>query len=161
MLRITLLLSIALLASSPAAAETTELDPMVLVDMDGNPHEIDKVLDSGRRVVLVFWQTWCGPCKREAPGLALAAHEHAKGLEFIGVIAGADRDVDDEKVRAYVEKYKLPYTQIRDRDLSLVKTYEVVGTPTIIVLGDEREVLFRSNHPPEDWNEFDLGAKNE
>lgn len=141
-----------------AHAGDVPADAFHVVDMDDVDHDVDAVLAGGRNVVLVFWQTWCGPCKREAPHLAEAAREHVDGLEFLGVVAGTDKDVDDTKVRRYVEKYDLPYAQIRDRDLSLTKQYEVVGTPTIIILGQDRKVLYRGNRPPEDWSAYDHHA---
>ena len=151
-----ILMALCALILIPASGAADDAAPeWVLTDMGGESHDVDELLAQGRNVTLVFWQTWCGPCKREAPGLAVAAAEHESGLAFFGVISGSDRDVDDKKVRSYVEKYKLPYPQIRDRDISLTKQYEVVGTPTIIVLGPGREVIYRGNHPPESWKELE------
>jgi thiol-disulfide isomerase/thioredoxin len=148
-----ILMALCVLILPPASAAAD--DAWILTDMAGETHDVDELLAQGRNVTLVFWQTWCGPCKREAPGLAVAATEHAEGLAFFGVVSGSDRDIDDKKVRGYVQKYELPYPQIRDRDISLTKQYEVVATPTIIVLGPGREVLFRGNHPPESWKELE------
>ena len=148
-----LVVGLLLTTSTAPAVEPTSV--LQVVDMEGHDLDLDATIAAGRNVVLVFWQTWCGPCRREAPRLAEAATSHAEGLQFVGVVAGAEDDVDDEKVRAYVEKYHLPYPQVRDLDLSLTRLYEVVGTPTIIILGPGREVLYRGNHPPEDWAVFD------
>lgn len=142
--------SVVLIVTTPTTAEET----WTLTDMQGVEHDVDAVLDTGQRVVLVFWQTWCGPCKREAPELAKASLEFSDQLKFFGVVAGSDKDVNDDKVRAYVAKYKLPYAQIRDRDLTLVKQYEVKATPTILVLGEGRELLYRSHHLPKAWTTF-------
>lgn len=142
-------LSSSLVATAGRAQVTP--DPMRLTDMDGAELDIDALLAEGRNVVFVFWQTWCAPCKREAPHLAEAARAYTESLRFVGVVSGADRDVDETKVRKYVEKYALPYPQVRDRDLALVHRYEVKGTPTILILGPGREILYRGSTPPEDW----------
>jgi thiol-disulfide isomerase/thioredoxin len=144
-----------LVLPASARAEDPVAEIWTLTDMKGVAHDVDATIAGGKNVVLVFWQTWCGPCKREAPKLAIAAAEHAEGLAFFGVISGGDRDVDDEKVRRYVEKYELPYPQIRDRDIALTRRYEVIGTPTILVLGPGREILFRGSHPPESWKSLE------
>ena len=146
-----LVATLLLVVNAPAHADESVTDSWTLTDMKGVAHDVDATIAGGKNVVLVFWQTWCGPCKREAPKLAIAATDHSKGLAFFGVISGSDRDVDDKKVLAYVQKYKLPYPQIRDRDIVLTRHYEVIGTPTIIVLGPGREVLYRGSHPPDDW----------
>ena len=51
-------------------------------------------------------------------------------------------------------------SQVRDRDLSLTKGLGVRGTPTIIVLGKDRQVLYDAHRAPEDWAELE-GASRE
>jgi thiol-disulfide isomerase/thioredoxin len=149
-----LIVCLTLALSATMSRAETPPDPMTLTDMDGAELDIDGLLAEGLNVVLVFWQTWCGPCKREAPHLAEAARAHTESLRFVGVVSGSDRDVDETKVRKYVEKYALPYPQVRDRDLALVSRYEVKGTPTILILGPGREILYRGSTPPEKWATF-------
>lgn len=134
-----------------SAARAAEPSALVLVDMDGTQHHVDALLDSGQNVALVFWQTWCTSCKREAPNLAQAIREHADAIRFFGVVSGPDAAVDDEKVRRVAREWKHPHPQIRDRDLSLTRRFNVRGTPVIIVLGRDGEVLYRGYRPPKSW----------
>jgi thiol-disulfide isomerase/thioredoxin len=127
---------------------------LVLEDMDGTAHDVDAILAEGRNVTLVFWQTWCSSCKREAPHLVEAIETHRDAIAFFGVIAGPDRSVDEKKVRTTADTWGFEHPQVRDRDLALSHTYEAYGTPVIIVIGPEHEVLFRGHRLPKDWTPY-------
>ncbi len=129
-------------------------EPLVLQDMEGRTHDADALVAAGKPVVLVFWQTWCSSCRREAPELARAVEEYGDDLQFFGVISGPDRAVDDAKVRRVAKEWGHPQPQVRDRDLSLTQRFKVSGTPVIIVLGRQLRVLYRGYRLPKDWTVY-------
>jgi len=61
-----------------------------LADIKGN---IQNLSDQKGKVVLVdFWASWCGPCRKANPGLAVLYSKYKdKGFEIFGV------SIDDEK----------------------------------------------------------------
>ena len=134
-----------------SASETTLYD---VRDMKGQQHSFASILDDGITIALVFWQTWCGPCKKEAPHIQEASQKYAGKIQFFGVISGPDDVVDEEKIRNFVREQGLTYPQIRDRELVLTSDYEVKGTPTIIVLGASGAILYQGHRPPKRWEEY-------
>jgi thiol-disulfide isomerase/thioredoxin len=103
----------------------------------------------GRIVVLNFWATWCGPCKKEMPDLAAIQNSYAAyGVQVIG--ASADTLNELKAVRQFIKDTAvnfpvwlgatteqmaqfglgpgLPGTAIIDRDGKIVATHRSVVT---------------------------------
>ena len=139
------------MASFAAGAEPP---PLLLRDMQGVEHDVDAVLDRGRTVTLLFWQTWCTSCKREAPHVVEAAAANQDAIAFFGVVAGPDGAVNEAKLRATVSAWGFRFPQIRDPDLDLVRRYHAFGTPVVVILGPERRVLYRGYRLPADWSRY-------
>jgi len=139
-------------ASPSAAAPTAHRVPASSATaLDGRTIDVERELAAGRTVVLVFWQTWCGPCLAEAPKLREAARRHAGELSFVGVVSGPDGVVDDAELARVVARLELPYVQLRDRDSSWSRAFEVSATPTLIALRVDGSEGWRAHRPPDDW----------
>ena len=71
----------------------------VLKDMVGKTHSLDEF--RGKWVLLVFWATWCEPCREELPHLATLAMKFSD-LPFFLLMVSVDRsfeDINDMAVR--------------------------------------------------------------
>lgn len=128
--------------------------PLVVRDLEGQVHDLDRTLADGQALALVFWQTWCASCRSEAPGLVEAARRHAGRVAFVGVVPGSDERVDEREVRRVAGELGFTFPQVRDRDLVLTERFAVEGTPTILVLEGNGELVYRGHRAPPDWNAF-------
>ena len=89
------------LPTLPKIPET--LPQFQLADRDGKPRTLSEW--RGRPVMINFWATWCGPCRREIPLLnELRKAKQAMKLEIIGIAVDFREDV-----LAYVGENPISY----------------------------------------------------
>jgi thiol-disulfide isomerase/thioredoxin len=85
----------------------------------------------GAVMVVNFWATWCGPCRREQPGLEQVWKEFRdRAVYFLGVNY---RD-DPAAARAYVKQFAVTYPSIQDQAGALAFDFGFVGLPDTYVV---------------------------
>jgi peroxiredoxin len=91
----------------------------------------------GKRVLLNFWATWCGPCRYEIPHMVELYDEiYDQGFEIVAVNLGEDTN----RVAAFVRRFDMRFPVLLDRRLQVASAYHVRGIPTSIFL-DEQGII--------------------
>ena len=104
-----------------------------LKTFDGKKIELAKL--KGKVVLVNFWATWCGPCRREIPDFLEAyAKYREKGFEIIGI--SLDQGGWDV-VKPYMERTKITYPVVID-DGSLAQKYGALPYIPVTILVDRK-----------------------
>jgi thiol-disulfide isomerase/thioredoxin len=129
-------------SGSPSASPTSLVpaSPTALPEM--TPAEFDTMLAEfyGKPVVVNYWASWCGPCTKEAPDLALMSGQYGPRVQFVGV------DVQDQlqPARAFIEQYGWAYPSVFDPDAAIRNARGLPGLPITIVYDQVGHQIWQS-----------------
>ncbi len=110
--------------------------------VDGKDVKLSDYVGKGKYVLLDFWASWCGPCKKEAEETLRPIYEKYKDDErfmILGVVTWDNHD----RTMAAIEKLKYPWPQIIDTGQTPMKLYGFDGIPMIILIGPDGTILER------------------
>jgi len=91
-----------------------------------------------KAVLLVFWATWCGPCKLEMP-LLVKLHEEFGNDQLAVVAVSTDREMST--VQAFLKANPLPYAILHDADRKAGMAYHVGGVPHTVLIDKSRRIV--------------------
>ena len=99
------------------------------------------VVFRGHRTVLVFWASWCGPCRHEQPYLTRMATDLAsQGVQFFGVDF---LDRDHAAAEAFVQEFHVPYPSLYDPDGKVAAAYQVDSPPGKVLVSGRGVIVAR------------------
>jgi len=105
--------------------------------VDGNELTLSSVA-GGKKVVLIFWASWCPHCRKEAPRVEQFYQKNKDAIAVIGVNVREDK----ETAAAFVKKENLSYPVVLDPDNTIARSYGVQGIPAIVSLANDRTVEY-------------------
>lgn len=94
-------------------------------------------------VLINFWATWCGPCKRELPDLVALHNEYKeKNIKIIGISVDRDGDVVN-LVHDFAVQANLPYPIVIDNGDLEQAFGGIRGIPTSFFVNKKGEIVKR------------------
>lgn len=116
-----------------AIGEGLPAPDFTLDDIDGSPVNLKNYL--GKNIIILdFWATWCGPCRRVIPIVTEVSKEFAdRGV----ILFTVNQRETPEKIRDFLQKQNLSINVLLDRVGQASRLYQVTGIPKVVIIGKD------------------------
>ena len=115
-----------------------------LSDLNGNNVKFSDL--KGKIVILDFWATWCGPCKKSFPAMQLANDKFKDNPNVVFLFVNTWERVDNkiENAKKFIRDNNYNLTVLMDVDNEVISKYKVTGIPTKFIIGPNQNIKFKS-----------------
>jgi len=138
------LIAASIMASNAAHAtnlkpvtETLPSPELVLTDLEGNTHNLKDY--RGSVVLVQFWATYCGPCRKEMPSMNKM---QAKMGDVPFKILAVDMGETKEEVTAFVNEVKPEFTILMDEEGKSIEDWKVFAAPSNFIVGPDGNIKY-------------------
>lgn len=108
-----------------------------LQGMDGQTVALQDL--KGKRVLINFWASWCGPCKEEMPDLEQEYQKYKDQVTFYEINL---TDQDDQKnAQKFLIDHDITIPVLWDPDGTANQTYQIRSIPTTFAIGPNGEIV--------------------
>lgn len=94
---------------------------------------------AGNVVLLNFWASWCGPCRKEMP-LLNDLHNKYQSLGF--TVLGVNVEEETAPAKSFIGERPVDFPILFDRNNKVSKLYDVVAMPTTVVIDRNGRMRF-------------------
>ncbi len=121
-------------ASGKLAPDFTE------TKIDGKPMKLSDL--RGKVVLLDFWASWCGPCRRENPNVVKLYEKYNKdGFTVMSVSLDQDKAKWQSAIAADGLKWSNHVSDLKGWASSAGKIYQVTGIPFTVLIDQEGKII--------------------
>ena len=112
---------------------------MVVPTIDNKTFKLSDL--KGKYVLVDFWASWCGPCRKGSPAL-VKAYERFKGKDFEIVSFSVDKNKEAWQSAVKEDGYTwIQVGDLKEFQSQVVKDYMVVYVPKTFLLGPDGKIL--------------------
>ncbi|MEO7909379.1 MAG: TlpA disulfide reductase family protein [Roseiflexaceae bacterium] len=91
---------------------------------DGNTHMLSQL--RGKKVLVNFWATWCGPCRSEMPDLQKALGEMGDSV----VVLGVNKAQELKEIGPFADELRISFPLIANQAGDIAGRYGAQNLPT-------------------------------
>ncbi|ACK59584.1 redoxin domain-containing protein [Bacillus cereus] len=100
-----------------------------LTKLDGTNVKLSDL--KGKKVILNFWATWCGPCQQEMPDMEAFYKEHKENVEILAInYTPSEKGGGEEKVSNFIKEKGITFPVLLDKNIDVTTAYKVITIPT-------------------------------
>lgn len=107
----------------------------------------------GQVVMINFWATWCGPCRKEMPLLEDIWRKYrSRGFTLVGV----NVEPDSKEAEQWLAKnVSVSFPIAYDKESKVSRLYEVAGMPSSVIIDRKGKVRYvHKGYRPGDENAY-------
>ena len=110
----------------PVGLEIGDMAPdFELESLNGEPIKLSEL--QGKRVMLNFWATWCGPCRAEMPDMQKLYEE--KDIHIVAVNMTATETIR-ENIPSFIDEFQLEFPVLMDETNDVADLYQIKPIPS-------------------------------
>jgi thiol-disulfide isomerase/thioredoxin len=136
-------------AKQKATAPGAKFVDLEMLTPDGQPIKLSDYVGKGKLVLVDFWASWCGPCRREMPNI-VEIYKDYKGDKF--EIVGVSLDKDGAAWQEAIKTLGITWPQMSDLKFwqsAGADAYAVNSIPHTVLIDGEGTIIARGLHGEE------------
>ena len=110
---------------------------LTLKDLNGEIHDLKDY--KGQVVLVQFWATYCGPCRKEMPSMN-------KMMTKMGdtpfKILAVDMGESEAEVKPFVDEVKPEFTILMDEEGKSIEEWRVFAAPSNFIIGPDGKIKY-------------------